>query len=183
MTPADLIRAMRRISMTVRRGKVNLVDDSGPVQTLQGDFGPIGPDGKSLGIRDKTRMVYVFGFSSSPPVDADVVLLAVGGDFANAVGIGTNHQPSRPTGLKPGESLQYDLWGNRIHLTQDGIIITDSTGNCTVTIDAAGMRIEGDNGNLDVAGNLTAGNGASGVITSPTGQTVTFQNGICTNIV
>ena len=168
--------------MLVRRGKVTLVDDSGPVQRLQGDFGPTGPSGGSLGIHDKIAMVYVYGFSSSPPADADLVLLAVGGDFANVVGIGTNHQPSRPTGLKPGESLQYDLWGNRIHLTEDGIIITDSTGNCTVTIDATGMRIEGPNGSLDVGGNLTAGNGASGTITTPTGQTVTFQNGICTNI-
>ncbi|HWF01546.1 MAG TPA: phage baseplate assembly protein [Caulobacteraceae bacterium] len=132
MTPADLVRAMRRISMLVRRGKVKLVDDSGPVQLLQGDFGPVGTDGKSLGIRDKIRMVYVYGFSSSPPADADIILLAVGGDFANAVGIGTNHQPTRPTGLSQGDSVQYDVRGQKVLLSAEGITLTDQWDNQVV---------------------------------------------------
>lgn len=76
-----------------------------------------------------------------------------------------------------------DKFANQVKLSATGIAITEGTGNCVATIDAAGVRITGDNGNLDVAGNLTAGNGVSGAFTTPTGQTVTVQNGIVTNIV
>jgi hypothetical protein len=37
-------------------------------------------------------------------------------------------------------------------------------------------------GNLSVEGNIVAGSGATGTLTTPTGQTVTVQNGIITNI-
>jgi hypothetical protein len=52
----------------------------------------------------------------------------------------------------------------------DGITICDPS---TVTIDAPAT---------ETTGNLAAGNGVTGSFTTPTGQTVTIQNGIVTNI-
>jgi phage baseplate assembly protein gpV len=48
-----------------------------------------------------------------------------------------------------------------------------------------GLEIIGEvsiTGSLDVSGNVTVGNGASGLFTSEEGQTITVQDGITTNI-
>jgi phage gp45-like len=135
-----LARMARRIMMTVMRGKVRLVDDSGPVQKHQVDFGPIGPDG-SLGLRDNTLAPAWFGFASSPPEGADVVALFVGGDRANGLVIAHNHQATRLRGLNPGETALYDKWGNSVKLTQAGIEITHSA---KITLTAPIVDVEGE---------------------------------------
>lgn len=55
-------------------------------------------------------------------------------------------------------------------------------GAVKLSILPTGIVIGGTNGNLDVSGNLSAGNGITSSFTTPTGQVVTVQNGIITNI-
>ena len=62
------------------------------------------------------------------------------------------------------------------------VVLREPTGNCNLQVGPAGVLIAGPSGNLFVNGNLGAGNGATGVFTTPTGQTVIVTNGIITNI-
>jgi phage gp45-like len=174
MTP-ETIRAARRIVFTVSRGKITLVDDTGVIQKHQVDYGPQGPDG-SLGLRDNTPMMSIFGFTSNPPLGADVVSLFVGGDRSNGVSLGNNHQPSRLTGLQPGDSAQYDVRGAYVKLTEAGLTV-DAAGNDvvlqnygTVTVMGGTVIVQSDDVSLgDTGGPAVARVGDSvsgGVITS-----------------
>jgi phage baseplate assembly protein V len=126
MIPADLVRAARRIMMTVLRGKITLVDDTGVIQVHQVDLGPMGPDG-SLGIRDKTKALFHFGFTSNPPAKTDAVLLFVGGDRTNGLVIGHNHQDYRLKNLQSGDSALYDQRGAYAWFKATGLVI-DAAG-------------------------------------------------------
>lgn len=65
----------------------------------------------------------------------------------------------------------------------NGVILRDKESNAKLTLSPSGVTIDGDSGDLTVTGNLSAGNGWTGSFTTPTGQTVTVQNGIITNVV
>ena len=69
-----------------------------------------------------------------------------------------------------------------IQIVDGQVIVSASNGACVTTIGPSGVVVGGTNGNLSTTGNLSAGNGVTGMFTTPTGQTVTIQNGIVTNI-
>jgi phage baseplate assembly protein V len=74
-----------------------------------------------------------FGLASVPPVGSDVLAHYVGGDRSNGVISSTNHQPSRPTRKKSGETVLYDAFGKSIYLTESGgIVINASSSDVTV---------------------------------------------------
>lgn len=152
---ASLHRQYRRSALTIRRGRVNIVDDTGAVQKIQLTI-------SADELRDNTPKLAVYGFCSNPLPGADAVIAYVGGDQSNGVVIATGDQRYRLLNLRPGESGMHDNLGQKIYLSQAGIEIT-SPGTST-------------------SGNLVAGTGASGSFTTPTGQIVTVQNGIITNI-
>lgn len=64
----------------------------------------------------------------------------------------------------------------------NGVVLRDQDSNCVVTLSPTGVVIGGTNGDLATTGNLSAGNGITCTFTTPTGQTVTVQNGIVTNL-
>jgi hypothetical protein len=68
----------------------------------------------------------------------------------------------------------------------NGVVLRTSDGSVGVTVDAGGVTIDAADsevtGNLTVDGNLSAGNGITCSFTTPTGQTVTVQDGIVTNL-
>lgn len=158
--PNAMGRLWRRMRLAVGRGRVTTVDDSQPAQILQTVLG-------ALETRDKTPRLAEFGFSSNPPESSDVVVVFIGGDRSNGVVVATNHQPSRPTGLNPGESIQYDLWGKYIKFTQGGGIVIEAQGTpvtvnhaTTVTINAANEVVMNTptlqvNGNIVATGNVS----------------------------
>jgi len=63
-----------------------------------------------------------------------------------------------------------------------GAIIRDTGANCVMTVAPSGVTISGVAGSLVTTGNISAGNGASGTFTAQTGQVITVQDGIITNI-
>jgi hypothetical protein len=76
------------------------------------------------------------------------------------------------------------MWlGKTSYVTPDpqAVCLLEPTGNCQLLAGPTGVKIQGANGNLDVTGNVTAGNGWSGTFTTPTGQVVTVVAGIITN--
>lgn len=132
---ADFSRQFwRRIQLTVGRGRITGTDDTGTVQTVQAQL-------NGFETRDKTPRVAEFGFTSNPPPKSDVVFVFLAGNRTNGVAIATNHQPSRPAGLQPGEVQVYDLWGKSIYFTQNnGIVIEAKGANVTVN-DAATVTV------------------------------------------
>ncbi|HBD37517.1 MAG TPA: baseplate assembly protein, partial [Cupriavidus sp.] len=90
----------------------------------------------ALETRDNTPRVGEFGHASNPPVGSDAIVVFLGGDRSNGVVLGTVHQPSRPTGLAPGESMLYSQDGKRVYLTASGGIVVEAK-NQAVTVNNA----------------------------------------------
>ena len=126
-----------RTMLMVRRGKISLVDDSGPVQKIQ--FPPSG-----LETRDNLYRVPEYGLASNPPEGTDAIAIFVGGDQSNGAVIGTNHQATRPLDLQAGESMLYNgLASLQVYLSKGGVIVNAGglpvvvNNATTVTINAA----------------------------------------------
>ena len=105
------------------------VDDSGPVQKMQMLM-------NGIETPDNRLRVAEFGFTSNPPIDSDAITLHVAGDRSAGAVIGTNHQPSRPKGLQPGETMLYSQDGKYVYLTASGGIVVEAKGQDVVVNDA-----------------------------------------------
>lgn len=141
----EINRLGHRLRSMIGRGRLTLVDDTGPAQTAQIDLGPIGPDGKSMSIRDNTFRLAEYGFSSHPPAGADAMVLHLGGDRSNSIIVSTGHQQYRLRNLGAGEVALYDQWGNTVRLGEAGMTLTHTA---KITLAAP---------TVDVAGALTVG--------------------------
>lgn len=141
----------RRIMNLVGRGRIQALDDSKNIQFIQAILGP-------LETQDNIPRLAEFGFTSSPPVGADVVVIFVNGNRSNRVAIATGDQKTRPKNLARGETMLYDSVGKMVYLSADGIIIdaknTDVTVNnarnvvvhatTKITLDAPNVECTGD---------------------------------------
>ena len=129
-------RITRRIQMAIGRGRINTVLDTGPIQYVQLSY-------SKIETKDNIPRVMEYGYTSNPPSKTDAVAVHVTGDRSNAICIGTNHQPSRPTALATGEVMLYQLNGIRVYLSNAGLNIVAASlpvvvsGATTVTINAA----------------------------------------------
>lgn len=146
-------------------GRATTIDDSNEVQTMQVTEGAAG-SGFADRVIDKVKRVTEFGFSSAPPIDAEVVMFRRGGDRSCSMVIGTSHRPSRPRGLQPGDTVLYDVRGAVVKLTAGGLLI-DAAGlpvviqNASeVTIDAPTVHLTG---NLVVDGTIAAAGTVTGL--------------------
>jgi phage baseplate assembly protein V len=126
-----------RVMLMIRRGKITLVNDAGPVQMVQ--LPPSGLEG-----RDNLARIGEYGLASNPPDGTDAYVANIGGDPSNGAVIGTNHQATRPTGLQSGETQIYNgPAGTSFYLANGEIVInangqpvnvnnaTDVTWTCT----------------------------------------------------
>ena len=126
----DMIeRVFRRVQMLFGRGRIALIDDSGPVQMAQMTTN----NGMTL---DGRYRLTEFGFSSMPPIGSEVLAAHMSGDRTAGVIISTNHQASRPRGLLSGESMLYSEDGKWIYLTAGGGIVVEAAGQ-EVTVNGA----------------------------------------------
>lgn len=162
MTAQDntIQRFWRRIQLTIGRGRVTAVDDSQTVQKLQIEMG-------ALETRDQTPRLAEYGFSSSPPVSSEVVVVFIAGDRSTGIAVASNHQPSRPKNLQTGEVMLYDMAGKQIYLTKDGGIVVNAVDTAvtvnnatTVTVNAStGVVLNTPllkvNGDIEASGNIT----------------------------
>ncbi|VVD75198.1 baseplate assembly protein [Pandoraea horticolens] len=123
-------RVVRRALTAFARALISAVNDSGGVQVVQIAL-------SSTEVRDGTPRIAEFGFSSNPPAGSDGVVAFLGGDRTKGIVIGTGHQPSRPKGLKPGESILHSEDGKSVYLTADGGIVVEAKGQPVVVNDAS----------------------------------------------
>lgn len=130
------------LNAVFRLGRTKLVDDSGPVQRVQVDEGDLGEYGGRR-IIDNVAHVMHFGFASAPPLEAELLLGAIGGDRSQTIAFGSNHQQSRPRDLEPGDSCLYDDRGQIVKLTKDGLLI-DCAGLSAVIRNFSSLKVFGD---------------------------------------
>ena len=134
---AVLTRLSRRMRAVIGRGRISMVDDSGPVQTVQASL-------SAFELFDGIPRVVEFGLASCPPAASEAVFVFIAGDRSNGIVIGTNHQASRMRNLAPGEAALYDVLGRSIYLKADGGIVVEAANDAvtvnnatTVTINAS----------------------------------------------
>lgn len=149
---------MKLISNLIGIGRVTLADDSGDVQQLQVTEGAVGR-GFADRVVDKVARVIEFGFASVPPLNSEALMLRRSGDRSKSVVIGTNHRPSRPKGLKPGDTVLYDVRGAKVQLTADGMLI-DCAGLAAIVQNFASLTVKGD---LHVTGDVVSRSAATAV--------------------
>ncbi|BCF96640.1 baseplate assembly protein [Paraburkholderia sp. PGU19] len=123
-----------RVWAIIGRGRVKFVDDSGPVQKMQVLM-------NGIETPDNRYRVPEFGFTSNPPIDSDVIAAHVAGDRSAGAVLGTNHQPSRPKGLQPGETMLYSQDGKSVYLTASGGIVVEAKGQPVTVNDASNVTV------------------------------------------
>lgn len=146
-------RLYRMVVLTVGRGRVKAVDDSGNVQLLQAKLG-------DLETRDKLPRLAEYGFASRPPIDSDAVAVFAAGDRSNGVVVATGHQPSRPKDLEDGEAMIYDKSGRWVKIGKDEIEI-EAGGKPVKVKNASEVEIECTV--LKVTGDIVDHSGSNGV--------------------
>lgn len=134
MSSAILDELQRRVRAIIGRGRVKFVDDSGPVQKMQVLM-------NGIETPDNRYRVPEFGFTSNPPEDSDVIAVHVAGDRSAGAVLGTNHQPSRPKGLQPGETMLYSQDGKSVYLTASGGIVVEAKGQPVTVNDASNVTV------------------------------------------
>lgn len=123
-------------------GLATQADDTGDVQRLQVTEKAAGK-GFADRITDKVRRLTEFGFTSVPPLQAEVLVLRRDGDRSQSMVIATSHRPSRMKNLQPGDVAVYDVRGAYVKFTSAGIVI-DGAG-LPMTIQNVGtVTINGD---------------------------------------
>ncbi len=114
------------------RGAVTLVNAAGKLQTLQVSL--LADESK-----DTVDHLEPYGFTSNPPIGAEVLVCFIEGDRSHGVAIAAADRRYRIQNLNAGEVAIYDNAGHSIKFTSTGIVIT---GNVTIT------------GNVDTTGTL-----------------------------
>jgi phage gp45-like len=146
----------QRIANLLARGAVTLVDASKKLQTLQ--VALLDDEAKDL-----IEHLEPYGFTSNPPVGAEVLVGFIEGDRSHGVAIVASDRRYREKNLLPGEVALYDQWAHFIKITQTGIIIN---GNVTITGNVATTGTLQNNGH-DVGSThkhsgVTTGGGQTG---------------------
>lgn len=129
-----------RIINIVGFGSATLVDDTGDYQLFQVTEGAAGTGYKDR-VTDKVIRLTEFGFSSNPPLGAQVMLLRRNGERGATIVISTAHKDSRPKNLKPGDAILYDVRGAHVLLTDTGIEI-DAAGLDVTVKNAANISLQ-----------------------------------------
>jgi phage baseplate assembly protein V len=130
-------RLWRRLQLVIGRGRIRVVDDSTPAQTLQVQLG-------ADETKDALPRIAEYGFTSNPPPGTDAVVIFLAGERTNGVVVATNNQQFRMRNLETGEVAIYDNRGRFVLLGAGGIhvqgnadpILVETTG--TITANAGG---------------------------------------------
>jgi phage baseplate assembly protein V len=125
-SPLWLPEGQEGLVAKLRRVTLVKTDDSGTQQKM-----------KLRGLKseelDEIVRILPHGFSSNPPVDAEGIILSLGGRSDRALVLGIEHKDHRPKNLPLGTSILYDDKGNVIFVKgSDGIFIDAKEGKVYV---------------------------------------------------
>lgn len=134
----------RRVASLAVRGLLQLVDDGQGIQIVQVTM----EEGRPL---DGVERFQPFGLSSVPMAGAEAVVVCVGGYRHHAIALMVDDRRYRPQSLKPGETIVYDIRGQRVYLSEDGIVF-DGAGLPITFTNTPKVRMESS---LEVVGDVT----------------------------
>jgi phage baseplate assembly protein V len=112
----QLHRFGRRLLLMLTRGKITLVDDTQPVQTMQLQL-------NALELIPDIPRFAEFGFTSNPPLGTQAIVGFKNGDRADGIVIATSNAKYRMTALATGEVAIHDDKGQSVYLSASGITI------------------------------------------------------------
>lgn len=116
---------INKLKSMIVRGTILSVNDTGSRQEVTAKL--------SLGeTKDRIERIEQFGFSSVPPSGAAGVFLEVAATRSRMVCIGDSHYTHCPRGKQIGESIQYDAFGQFIHLQASGVIEINASGQLVI---------------------------------------------------
>lgn len=104
-----------RINNLFERFKLTGSDDTGPLQKVKG----MGRGSRLFGGQALVNRFQQAGFSSRPSAGEGVVI-CLNGNPDQALVIVLDNPAKRPTGLEPGESVQYNEFGDFLKIDKDG---------------------------------------------------------------
>lgn len=104
---------MQKLRTLIARGLVNLINDSGGLQTLQADL-------LADETKDGIERFQNFGMSSHPPAGSVAACVAVAGVRDNLVAVAVDNEEHRPKDLALGESCYYNAHGIKFLFDKDG---------------------------------------------------------------
>ena len=138
-------------------GRVTLVDETGPMAIAQVEQTPLGADHPL--VLDQLKRWTQFGDASVPPLGSEVLLVALGGLRGQTMVIASNHQPTRPRNMKPGDRRIYDVRGAMIDFSEAGMVI-DAAGLPVTIRNYSTLTAQGD---LHVTGDVISRSGGTPV--------------------
>ena len=151
MKPRDIAHAIRGI---VSRAVVRATSDQGEMQTAD-----VTTHYKTD--RNGVEIAQPFGLASRPRSGGLRVVLAVGGDQGDLVGLPIGLPEDRFGGLEEGETAIYAADGSRVHIKADGSI--DVKAQTLLTADVNGTTIKVEDGKITTtAGGTTLTQSADG---------------------
>ncbi|BCQ23164.1 phage baseplate assembly protein [Caballeronia sp. NK8] len=112
----SLRRLSQRVMSALARATISLVDDSGRAQLLQ-------VQSSAMQTIDKVPRFAEYGMTSNPPKNSEAIVLFVGGDRSNGVVVATGNAQYRVTGLASGEVCIHDNTGQKVYLSQAGMVL------------------------------------------------------------
>lgn len=141
----------RRLRSMLMRATVSGVDDTGDLQQLQ----VTRLEGETW---DECERVGEYGFTSSPPIGAEAIVIQIGGNSDHMVILGVDDL-SRPHPLDSGQTVLYDGANSRVFLDAAGNVVITASGRVqiaasTLLVQANSTRFMGD---VQIDGDLTVG--------------------------
>ena len=109
---AHIRRLTSRLASTVTRGIITRVNDALATQNIQVEL-------RFHDTADDVELFQPFGVSFHPPVDSEVLVLAVGSSQDNLVALTATSRADRPTGIQEGEGGLYTPSGWKVFLDTD----------------------------------------------------------------
>lgn len=118
---AHIRRLTSRLASTVTRGIITRVNDALATQNVQVEL-------RFHDMADDVELFQPFGVSFHPPVDSEVLVLAVGSSQDNLVALTATSRADRPTGIQEGEGGLYTPSGWKVFLDAEGNVRLGSEG-------------------------------------------------------
>jgi len=115
-------KVFTRLRLIITKAIVDKINDSTEVQLL--DVSSLDSE-----VLKTLERIQEYGLSTVPPAKASAIIGSQGGDRSNSVVLKTGYPQGRPKDKQEGDVTLWDIHGNTIELTSDGIKVTGAEVN------------------------------------------------------
>lgn len=121
----------------VSRGVVKLIDDAKKCQTLQAEL-------LADEVRSDIERFEDYGMTSHPPVDSELLFVAIGGNRSNGIAVRVFDRSIRPTGMADGDVCLYTADGERVYINKADDIVHLGAKSATALVALVGSTVTAD---------------------------------------